>query len=220
MSIEPEAVDPAVLEAEAEAEYDLLGVEGSFWTATRLLIGIVTFAWAGIAFAYFYLRESDTRSLWRPHGVTPPTLLGTLIALCVVAGAAVAVYGKYTLRDGRQVDWGFAAWLTTALGLIAAGLQIWELSRLSFLPGLSGYTSVFIGFAPLNVAFILGGTYWVETTVARAMRLRGRLATTGGAAISPLPDARLLRANIDGATYFWVYMALIDAGFWALFYVL
>ncbi|MHB1929790.1 MAG: hypothetical protein ACYDEN_00825 [Acidimicrobiales bacterium] len=211
---------PEALDAEAEAEFDLLAVEGSFWTGTRLFIGVVTFVWAAVAFAYFYLRESDTRALWRPHGVTPPTLLGTLVAMAVVAGAVAAVYGRYTLRDGRQLDWGFSAWLTVGLGLVAAGLQVWELTRLSFLPGLSGYTSAFIGFAPLNAAFILGGAYWMETTVARAMRLRSRLADSGGVPASPLPDARLLRANIDGATYFWIYMALVDALFWVLFYVL
>lgn len=211
---------PEALEAEAEAEFELEAVEGTFWTGTRLLIGLVTFAWAGIAFAYFYLRESDTRALWRPHGVTPPTLLGTLIAAAIVGGAAIAVYGKYALVQGRQVDWGFSAWMTVSLGTVGAGLQVWELTRLSFLPGLSGYTSVFIGFAPLNIAFIIGATYWMETTVARAMRLRSALADTGGAGLSPLPAARLLRANVDGATYFWVYMALIEGLFWALFYVL
>lgn len=211
---------PESLEAEAEAEFELQAVEGSCWTGTRLLIGVITFAWAGIAFAYFYLRESDTHALWRPHHVTPSTLLGTLIALAVVAGAALAVYGRYALGQDRQLDWGFCAWTTVGLGMVGTGLQIWELTRLHFLPGLSGYTSVFIGFAPLNIAFILGGTYWIETTVARAMRLRSTLADTGGVALSPLPPARLLRANIDGVTYFWIYMALIDGLFWALFYVL
>lgn len=208
------------LEAAAEAEFELQGVEGSFWTGSRLLIGVITFAWAGVGFAYFYLRESDSQRLWRPHHVTPSTLLGTLIALAVVAGAAAAGYGRSNLRRGSHLDWEMTSWTAVGLGLLAAGLQIWQLTRLGFLPGLSGYTSVFIGFAPLNVAFLLGGAYWMETCAARALRVRTLLADTGGVGLSPLPEARLLRANAEGVTYFWWYMALIEVIFWALFYLL
>ena len=109
------------LDAAAEAEFELQGVEGSIWTGTRLLIGVVTFLWAGLGFAYFYLRESDSQTLWRPHHVTPSTLLGTLIALSVVVGAALAGYGRSNLRQGRYLDWAVSAWATVGFGVLAAG---------------------------------------------------------------------------------------------------
>jgi hypothetical protein len=42
-----------------ELEYELRAQEGSIWTGGRLLIGILAFAFAALAFAYFYLRSVD-----------------------------------------------------------------------------------------------------------------------------------------------------------------
>ena len=211
---------PAALDVHAEAEFELQNAEGAIWTATRLLIGIVTFAWSAVAFAYFYLRAVDPAQLWRPHGTTPSVLLGTLVALGVGGGALINAYAAPRLRRGETADWIFATSVTVGLGLLAAGLQVWQLTRLSFFPGVSGYTSVFIGFAGLNIAFILGGTYWVETLLARAIRLRPALAAEGGPGLSTLPAAREFRASLEGCTYFWWYMAIISVLFWFLFYVL
>jgi hypothetical protein len=42
----------------------------------------------------------------------------------------------------------------------------------------------------------------------------------GGASHSTLPVARLFRANLEGSTYFWGFIALVDGLFWLLFYVI
>ena len=63
-------------ETPEEIEYELRAAEGSMWTGSRLLIGAVSFAFASLAFAYFYLRSSNSEDLWRPHGVTAPTGIG------------------------------------------------------------------------------------------------------------------------------------------------
>ena len=46
--------------------------EGAMWTGGRLVIGITAFFFASLAFAYFYLRSTNSDDLWRPHKVTAP----------------------------------------------------------------------------------------------------------------------------------------------------
>ena len=79
--------------------------------------------------------------------------------------------------------------------------------RASLLPGSSGYASCFIGWAAMNIAVLLAGTYWIETILAREIRLRRAMAQDGGAPDSTLPVARLFRANLNGCTYFWGFIA-------------
>jgi hypothetical protein len=136
-----------------------------------------------------------------------------------VAGALLAVYGSARLRRGSILDWEVAGWMAVFAGLVAAGLQAFELTRLGFWPGSSGYASVFVGYAPLNVALLLAATYWLETLLARSIRLRRALAQDGGAASSQRPPARLFRASVDGCTYYWSYAAVVSLVFWLLFYV-
>lgn len=221
------ADESEILADRIEAELELRSAEGAMWTGTRLLIGVVTFAWAAVGFAYFYLRQVDTPALWRPGSVRPPILLGTLIAVFVVVGAAVGHYGMWQLRNGYRSDWIMAGWVAVTLGVTAAGFQIWQLGRLDFQPGLSGYTSVFVGFAPLNVVFILGGTYWLETLLAQAHRHRrggppieAAADIAGSTGAGSVTSRRLHRASLEGCTYFWWYMALVSVLFWVLFYVL
>lgn len=212
------------LSEEADAEYELESEEGSLWTGTRLLIGLCAMMWAAVAFAYFYLRTIDINlggQAWRAHGVTtPPPLLGALIPLCVVAGAIMLTYGAWNFRRGLAFEWSVGAWVATILGVAATGFQGWELGRLNFYPGESGYTSLFIGFAGLNAAFILGGAFWAETLAARTTRLAKEIGPEDYMGASTHPEVRMFRASISGGVYFWWFMAAIDLFFWVLFYVL
>lgn len=208
------------LSEEADAEYELESEEGSLWTGTRLLIGLCAMAWAGVAFAYFYLKAVDVGPAWRPHHVTPPPLLGTLIAASVLAGAVLLGYGAFKFHQGLAFEWTVAGWIGVAFGLIAIGLQVWELTRLSFYPGESGYTSVFIGFAGLNIAFVLGGTLWAEMIVARSLRLGSEIGPERYLGFSTQPEVRVMRASMGGCVYFWGFMFAINLLFWILFYIL
>lgn len=209
------------LDEEADAEYELESEEGSLFTGSALLVGCVTMAFAAITFSYFYLRElNGSRPSWRPHGLRPPMLLGDLIGLCVVAGAAVLTYGFYRLQRGSTFEWSLGAWLCTCCGWIATGLQIWQLTRLGFAPGLSGYTSVFVGFALLNCAFLFGGAYWSETVAARGLRLRTRVEPGTFLGASDAPDVRVWRGSVRGCVMFWWFMVIASTFFWVIFYVL
>ncbi len=113
-----------------------------------------------------------------------------------------------------------AGWITVLGGLVAVGLQVWELTQLPFFPGSSGYASCFVGWAVMNIALLLGGLYWLETLLARWLRLRRAVLEDGGPARSTMPVARLFRANLEGCWNFWVFIALVNVLFWVLFYVI
>ncbi|HUY21644.1 MAG TPA: hypothetical protein VMV22_04830 [Acidimicrobiales bacterium] len=211
---------PTLRETPEEIEYELRSAEGAMWTGGRLLIGIVAFAFASLAFAYFYLRSANSEQLWRPGGITAPTGIGAAIFAVVVASAVLNAYGTLRLRRGLTLDWEVAGWTAVGGGLLAVGLQVWELTQLPFFPGSSGYASCFVGWAAMNIALLLGGVYWLETLLARSLRLRRAVAEEGGAARSALPVARLFRANLEGCSYFWGFMGLVSVLFWVLFYVI
>ncbi len=207
-------------ETPEEIAFELRAQEGALWTGGRLLIGIWAFAFAALAFAYFYLRSSNDEDLWRPGGITAPTAVGAAIFAIAVASALLAQFGERRFRNNQTLDWQVAGWTAVLGGLLAVGLQIWQLTDLPFFPGSSGYASCFIGWSVLNITVLLAGTYWLETILAREIRLRRAIAQDGGAPGSTLPVARLLRANLNGCTYFWGFIAVVATFFWVLFYVI
>lgn len=206
-----EAPTSGLTETPEELAYELRAAEDSIWTGTRLLIGIGVFTYASLAFAYFYLRSADNADLWRPKGITAPTATGAAIMAFMVAAAGLAVLGIRRLKSNQMVDWQVAGWTTVLCGLVALALQIFELTQLPFFPGANGYASCFIGWAALNIATILGSAYWSETLLARFLRLRKAFAEEGGTADSPLPAAKLFRANAEGCTAFWCFVAASES---------
>jgi heme/copper-type cytochrome/quinol oxidase subunit 3 len=207
-------------ETPEEIAYELRAQEGSLWTGSRLITGVAVFALASLAFAYFYLRSSNNAQLWRPGGITAPTATGAAIFAMTLAAGGLAIFGRRRLQHGARVDWQVAGWTTVLAGFIAIGLQIWQLTQLPFYPGSSGYASCFVGWASMNIAMILCAVYWSETLLARSIRLHRALAEEGGNLSSPLPAERLFRANVEGSSFFWGFVAVAAAFFWLLFYVI
>ncbi|MGP0032866.1 MAG: hypothetical protein ACLPVF_20460 [Acidimicrobiales bacterium] len=207
-------------ETPEEVAFELRAQEGALWTGGRLLIGIWAFAFAALAFAYFYLRSANNENLWRPGGITAPTGAGAAIFALTLACFGLSYLGVRRFRAGTTLDWEVAGWVTVIAGLLAIALQIWQLTDLPFFPGSSGYASCFIGWAAMNIALLLTGIYWIETLLARQLRLRRALAQDGGTAQSTLPAARLFRVNLESCAYYWGFIALVGTFFWVLFYVL
>lgn len=209
------------LDAEADAEYELESEEGSLFTGSVMLIGGITMAWAAVAFSYFYLREVDNQTaLFRPHGVRPPFLLGNLIGISVLAGAILYSWAINRVRNGMAFEFELASWLACGCACVATALQAWQLTRLGFSPGMSGYTSVFVGFAILNIGFLFYGALWSEMVAARALRLRGMYPPETYIGVSVRPQVRVWRASTRGCLLFWWFMVLAETFFWVLFYVL
>ena len=202
-----------------EREYELRAHIGSIWSGGRLFIGMYVFLVASLVFSYFYLRSSNNGMLWRPHHVTAPLYYGWAIVVCNVLTAFLAIYGQRRLRRGGVTDWQVAGWTGVGLGLLALILQCWELGKLGFYPGSSGYASTFIGFVVMNIMTIVASTYWLETTLARSLRLR---TTQGGTSpeLSDTPAARSLRADVAAMTYFQGFMAITAFALFSMFYLM
>jgi heme/copper-type cytochrome/quinol oxidase subunit 3 len=207
-------------ETPEEIAFELRAQEGALWTGGRLLIGIWVFAFASLAFAYFYLRSADNEDLWRPNGITAPTGAGAAIFAFAVACGLLSLLGARRFRNGISLDWEVAGWTSVLGGLLVVGLQVWQLTDLPFFPGSSGYASCFIGWAAMNIALVLSGVYWLETLLARHARLRRALREDGGTAQSTLPAARMFRASLEGCAFYWGFIAVVSIFFWVLFYVL
>lgn len=207
-------------ETPEEIAFELRAQEGALWTGSRLLIGIFVFGFAALAFAYFYLRSANNEDLWRPGGITAPTGLGAAIFAVTVACALIVQFGERRFRINETLDWQVAGWTAVAGGLLAIGLQIYQLTQLPFFPASSGYASCFIAWGVMNVVLLVSGTYWIETILARELRLRRAMTQDGGAPNSTLPVARLFRVNLNGCSYFWGFTGLLATFFWVLFYVI
>jgi len=71
----------------------------------------------------------------------------------------------------------------------------------------------------INIITIIASTYWLETTLARALRLR---TTQGGISpeLSDTPAARALRADIAAMTYFQGFVAIAVALLFTMFYLM
>ena len=122
-------------ETPEEIAFELRAQEGALWTGGRLLIGIWAFAFAALAFAYFYLRSANNENLWRPKGITAPTATGAAIFAITVAAALLVQFGERRFRENETLDWQVAGWTAVLGGLLVIGLQIWQLTDLPFFPG-------------------------------------------------------------------------------------
>lgn len=208
------------LSEQADAEYELESEEGAIWTGTRLLIAAVSMAWAGVVFSYFYLRAIDHGPAWYPDHAVPSLLLGSLIGGSVLGGALILTYSAWKFNQGLAFEWTFGAFLTAAVGLVGAGLQVWEMARLGFFPGEGGYTSLFVGFGPLNAVFILSGAYWAEILAARTIRLAKMVGPEDYLGFSTTPEVRVMRSSLNGCVLYWWYMVAISVMTYILFYVI
>lgn len=202
-----------------EREYEMRALISSIWTGGRLFIGIYTFMLASLVFSYFYLRSSNSGLLWRPDHVTAPRGYGFLIFGFSLVTGILAYVGRRRLVMGSFTDFSVAAWSGVVTGLIALLLQIVEFSHLGFFPGSSGYASTFIGFAIMNVGSLAISVYWLETTVARGMRIRKEVAGDNPE-FSSGTRARAFRADVAAMSYFQVFLALAGALLFAMFYLM
>jgi heme/copper-type cytochrome/quinol oxidase subunit 3 len=210
---------PKMSDTPEEREFELRAHIGAIWSGGRLFIGIYTFFLASLAFSYFYLRSSNNGLLWRPDHVTAPTAYGWTIYTLTLLAALMAIFGQSRLRKGSVSDWQTAVWVGVAASLLALFLQIWEFVAVPFYPGSSGYASTFIGYAVMNVMTIFIVAYWLETTVARSIRLNKELDGVSPQ-LSMHPSAQSFRANVASMTYFLGFVALASTLLFAMFYLL
>lgn len=184
----------------------------SYFTGSRFLVAASAMLQGGMVFAFFYLRSVNSSGLWRLPHQNPSIILGSLVAVAAIAAAGISLGGLSRLRKNSRIDWQVSTGIALLLELFATGMQIWQLTRIGFFPGSSGYASVYVGWAIVNVAFLLGCAYWVETLFARSLRVG--LETGNDSDSDPT-----FTAAVEAASFFLNFMAIVEVLIFVLFYI-
>jgi len=192
------------------------------WTGVRLLIGVLTSGLGAFVFAFFYLRSLNSHGLWYPSGsiATKPSVgVGTTIMVLIVVSALVQSAGLQQLKAGKRGVWLMAATVTLALGVVAAAVQIWQLTSLSFQPGASGFASVFVGASPVLAVLVLGVMIWLEILVMRARQIPEISFVEQPPTFTEAAHVQRFQASLSAFTLLWNFMAVAAVVLWVLFYL-
>jgi heme/copper-type cytochrome/quinol oxidase subunit 3 len=198
--------------------------------ASHLWSSASAFFFAAFLFAYFYLRSLDSAKVWRPKHIDPSLTLGTLAMLALFSGAVVLRLGLIDHRAGRRPAWRLKGALALVLLLAVVALQIAEWSTQGFGPTDGPYASVYLGWTGLLTIFVVGLSYWVETTLATSFRYRnsarGELPEGHGSgdADRAAPDIddplSLIRPELEAVSFFALFLAGIGVATWVILYLL
>lgn len=190
----------------------------------RLFIAAQIFFYGGFLFAFFYLRELNTGGMWHPDRVDAPVGWGAAISACVVASALVSGAAIAAMRRRNDAAWRPGAAVALALGVAALALQCIEWATLGFGAGDGGFASVFVAWTGFYMAFgLLGGLYWLETTLATSIRHRGEAPGLVVAAAEAPAGARGTKAltapSAEAATINLYFLAVVSVVMFILLYV-
>lgn len=192
------------------------------WTGTRLLIGVVASALGGLIFSFFYLRSLNSHGMWYPSGniaTKPNVSVGTAIMVLIVVSAIVQTVGLRQVKAGKRDVWIKAAVAAIVLGVVAAAIQIWQLTDLGFQPGASGFASVFVGAAPVLAVLVLGTMLWLENLVMQARGIPEISFVEQPVTFTEAALVQRVQANMSACTLFWNFIALSALVMWILFYL-
>lgn len=198
-------------------------------SAAHLLAGATATFFLGFVFAYFYLRSVNNSGLWRPKHVDPSLTLGTLSTAAWVAGAAVLWLGVLDRREDRRAQWRVKGALALGLGLVGIVLQVVAWFTQGFGPADGAYASVYLGWTAFIVLFGVGAIFWLETTLAPAIRYRNTATGSpdpGHASGDPYRSAHdiedplaLVPASLEAVGFFWIYFAALVVVAWIILYL-
>jgi heme/copper-type cytochrome/quinol oxidase subunit 3 len=207
---------------ERDLSLEAVSIRGAYWTGSRLFVALSAMLFGACVFAYFYLHSVDNDALWRAPGQRPSDFVSVPVLAMVLAGAALFWFYTWSWQSGRArtnpTDWRVACGLAAACFLGAGIFQLVSMTGTGFAPGSSGYASVYVATMPLVAIFCLGAAYWLETLLARSLRVRWVLSPAGANR-----DSRAQLAFVGsalGAKAFVVFVALITVVFFILFSVL
>jgi hypothetical protein len=193
---------------------------GAYWSGSRLFIALSAMMLGAGVFAYFYLHSLNSAGLWRSPGQRPSDFISIPVLGLTLAGAAL--YWWYTrlmlAGDVNSADWRVATGIAAGMFLLAAGLQFWGMTRTGFYPGSSGYASCYVAIMPVFAVYCLGTAYWLETLLARSLRVRWVVAAEGPNRDSP--ERVMFAGSALGAKAMVVFVALVSVVVFVLFSVI
>jgi heme/copper-type cytochrome/quinol oxidase subunit 3 len=218
-----DAMAPGEAEARArDLDLERASARGAYWTGSRLFVALSAMLFGSAVFTYFYLHSLDNDTLWRAPGQRPSDFISIPVLAMVLAGAALFWFYTWSWQSGRSrtnsTDWRVACGIATALFLAAGIMQLVSMTSTGFAPGSSGYASVYVATMPLYAIYCLAAAYWLETLLARSLRVKWVLSPEG-----PNRDDRVQVAfagSALGAKAFVVFVALVAIVVFILFSVL
>lgn len=193
---------------------------GAYWTGSRLFVAVSAMVFGGGAFAYFYLRSLNGNGLWRAQGQQPSTFISVPVLVLTVVGCVLYLVTTRRLLRGQSsgADWRMTSAVTVGALVLAAGIQLWGMRRLPFFPGSSGYASVYVAVMPLFAVWLLIGAYWVETLLARTLRVPWVTAPVGDNADGD--EVIAFTGSLEGSRLFVGFLGLLVVVLYVLFSVL
>jgi heme/copper-type cytochrome/quinol oxidase subunit 3 len=213
---------PSEVAAEAEDEgfYHESALNAT-WTGSRLAVGGLMFLFGAFLFAYFYLRSLNSSGRWQGDGFIAPSLwIGTTIMLLAEVSAGVHYFGLQRIKAGRKSTWQINGLIALGLGLAAVAFQIYQLVDLPFVPGSSGYASVFTGFYSVFLVVQLAVLIWLEILLARSRFIPALSFVEQPPTYTDTYAVQRFQASLSAFSTVWNYMALMALLFWFLFYAL
>ena len=123
------------------------------------------------------------------------------------------------IKAGHKGAWVSGAVVSLVLGLAAIGLEIWQLDNLPFLPGFSGYASVFTGFWPVFTFVVFGMMVWLEILIMRARPIPEISFVEQAPTYAEAFAVQRFQAALSAFTVVWNYMAVVAIIAWVLFYL-
>lgn len=212
-------------EAEAVARdltLERTSIRGAYWTGSRLFVALSAMLFGAAFFTFFYLRSLDNNALWRTPGQRASDFTSVPVLAMVIAAAALFWFYTWSWQSGRastnSTDWRVACGIAAALFLAAGIMQLVSMTGTGWAPGSSGYASVYVATMPLFAIYCLAAAYWLETLLARSLRVKWVLSPEG-----PNRDDRIQVAfagSALGAKAFVVFVALVAIVIFILFSVL
>ena len=187
-----------------------------------MFVALSAMLFGSAVFAYFYLHSLDNDTLWRAPGQRESDFVSVSVLAMVLVGAALFWFYTWSWQSGRarsnSADWRVACGIAAVLFLAAAITQLASMTNTGWAPGSSGFASVYVATMPLFAIYCLAAAYWLETLLARSLRVRWVLSPEG-----PNRDDRIQLAfsgSALGAKAFVVFVALVNIVVFILFSVL
>ena len=217
---------PGLSQEEEEAVFYHESALNASWTGVRMAVGAMTFLFGAFIFAFFYLRSLNSYDLWytpanAKGGVptVPSMALGVTVMVLVVLSAAVQTLALQRIKAGHKGPWLAGATLALVLGLAAIGVQVWQLANLGFLPGASGFASVFVGYNPIYLLIAFCAMVWLETLIMRCRAIPQISFVEQPPTYAEAFEVQRFQASLSAFTIAWNYLAGVAVVAWILFYL-
>jgi hypothetical protein len=132
-------------------------------------------------------------------------------------------------RAGRRDGWRLKGAIALAVGLAALVVQVVQWTQASFGPADGGYASVFVGWTAFNLLFVLLTLFWLENLLATSFRYRdqpsgspapGEASGDPGRPGHDIADPlSLVRAGLEGLSFYFAFLAGVGVLMWILLYL-